>query len=101
MCIRDKGNEDAATMMLVPSAFPSASDATQVLRPVRKPLRRKREFWLVPVVLLLLGGGVALALLTTGGGEATQTTGPLTGLSLPTVPTAGSTKPATSSATAP
>ena len=95
------GNEDAATMMLGSNAFPSASDATQVLRPVRTPQRRKREFWLVPVVLLLLGGGIALALLTTGGGEATQTTGPLTGLSLPTVPTAGSTKPATSSTTAP
>lgn len=95
------GDEDAATMMLAPGAFPSASDATQVLRPVRTPRRRKREFWLVPVVLLLLGGGVALALLTTGGGGATQTTGALTGLSLPTVPTAGSTKPTTVSTTAP
>jgi serine/threonine protein kinase len=96
-----KSSEDDATMMLAPGAFHSASDATQVLRPARPPLRRKREFWLVPLVLLLLGGGVALALLTTGGGKATQTTGQLTGLSLPTVPTAGSTKPTTLSTTAP
>jgi eukaryotic-like serine/threonine-protein kinase len=97
-----QGGEDDATMLLAPGALPSAADATQVLRPVRSPLRRNRALWLAPVVLLLLGGGVALALLTTGGGGATtQTTGQLTGLSLPSVPTAESTKPTTSSTTTP
>jgi serine/threonine-protein kinase len=91
-----RGAGGDATMMLAPGTFPATSDATQVLRPAR-PLRkrRKREYWLVPLVLLLLGAGVTLALLMTGGGEATQTTSPLTGLSLPTVATAGSTKPTT------
>jgi hypothetical protein len=97
-----RGAGGDATMMLAPGAFAAAADATQVLAPAR-PLRprRKREYWLVPLVLLLLGGGVALALITTGGGEATQTTSPLTGLSLPTVATAGSTKPTTTAATEP
>jgi hypothetical protein len=97
-----RGAGGDATMMLAPGAFADAADATQVLAPAR-PLRRrrKREYWLVPLVLLLLGGGVALALITTGGGEATQTTSPLTGLSLPTVATAGSTKPTTTAATEP
>jgi serine/threonine protein kinase len=98
-----RGAGGDATMLLVPGAFSSAGEATQVLRRVRPPLRRKREYWLVPLVLLLLGGGVALALLTTGGNSQTETTTPLTGLSLPTVATAGSTKPATTapSTTAP
>ena len=91
-----RGAGSDATIVIAPGTLPAASDATQVLRPVRPPLRRKREYWLVPLVLLLLGGGIALALVTTGGGGATATTTPLTGLSLPTVATAGSTKPVTS-----
>jgi eukaryotic-like serine/threonine-protein kinase len=98
------GGGGDATMMIAPGAFPAASDATQVLRrvPPRRPGRR-RELWLAPLVLLLLGGGVALALVTTGGGGDTGTTNPLTGLSLPSVPTAASTRPATTapSTTAP
>ncbi len=88
-----------ATMLLAPGTIPAASDATQVLRRVRPAVRRKREYWLVPLVLLLLAGGIALALLTTSGGGSTNTTTPLTGLSLPTVATAGSTKPATTALT--
>jgi serine/threonine-protein kinase len=86
-----RGGGDA-TMVVAAGAFPPASDATQVLRPARPPRRRpRRELWLAPLVLLLLGAGVALALVTTGGGGETPTTNPLTGLSLPSVPTAGST----------
>jgi serine/threonine protein kinase len=97
-----KAGTDDATMLLTGGALPSTTDATQVLRPVRPPRRRKRALWLVPLVLLLLGGGVALALLTTGGdGASTQTTGQLAGLSLPSVPTAESTRPTTSSTTSP
>ena len=62
-----RGTGGDATMLLAPGAL-AASDATQVLPPVRPPRRRKREYWLVPLVLLLLAGGIALALLTTGGG---------------------------------
>jgi serine/threonine-protein kinase len=88
--------DDDATMMLAPGPYPAAADATQVLRPVQPPRqRRKRELWLVPLVLVLLGGGVALALVTTGGGGRTPTTNPLPSLGLPSVPTAGSTKPTT------
>ena len=89
-----------ATMVVAPGAFPPPSDATQVLRPVRtSPQRQRRALWLAPLLLLLLlGGGVALALLTTGGGGSTEPTNPLTGLSLPSVPTAGSTEPATTTA---
>lgn len=95
-----RGTGGDATMMLAPGALPAASDATQVLRrPVRPPLRRKREYWLLPLVLLLLAGGIALALLTTSGGGPTETTTPLTGLSLPTVATAGSTKRTTTAPT--
>jgi serine/threonine-protein kinase len=87
-----------ATVILAPGALPAAADATQVIRPGRRP-RRRREYWLVPLVLLLLGAGVAVALIATGGGEATQTTTSLPGLSLPTVATAGSTKPTTTAPT--
>jgi serine/threonine-protein kinase len=88
--------DDDATMMLAPGTYPAAADATQVLRPVPPPgQRRRRELWLVPLVLVLLGGGVALALVTTGGGGGTPTTNPLPSLGLPSVPTAGSTKPTT------
>jgi eukaryotic-like serine/threonine-protein kinase len=89
-----RGAGGDATVMLAPRALPSASDATQVLRPSRR-LRRKREYWLVPLVGLLLAAGIAVALLTTNGGGSAETTSPLTGLSLPTVATAGSTKPTT------
>ncbi|MCW2962852.1 MAG: Protein kinase domain [Actinomycetia bacterium] len=96
---RGGGGGDDATVMLAPGAFPASSGATRVLRPVPPTRqRRKREFWLVPLVLVLLGGGVALALVTTSGGGGTPTTNPLPSLGLPSVPTAGSTKPA---ATAP
>jgi serine/threonine protein kinase len=95
-----RGMGGDATRIVAPGAFPApASDATQVLRPVRPPRRRRRELWLVPLVLLILGAGVALALVTTGGGGETGTTNPLTGLSLPSVPTAGSTKPTTTEPT--
>jgi serine/threonine-protein kinase len=88
------GRDDDATMMLAPG--PDPADATQVLRPVQPPRqRRRRELWLVPLVLALLGGGVAVALLTTGEGGRTPTTNPLPSLGLPSVPTAGSTKPTT------
>jgi serine/threonine protein kinase len=90
-----RGAGGDATVMLAPRALPSAYDATQVLRPVRRRLRRKREYWLVPLVVLLLAAGIAVALLTTNGGGSAETTSPLTGLSLPTVATAGSTKPTT------
>jgi eukaryotic-like serine/threonine-protein kinase len=90
----DGGNRGDATVMLAPGAFPAASDATQVIRPARRT-PRKREYWLLPLVLLLLGAGIALALIMTGGDGGTQPTSPLTGLSLPTVPTAGSTRPTT------
>jgi eukaryotic-like serine/threonine-protein kinase len=96
-----RGAGGDATVMLAPGAFPPvAADATQVIRPARPPQRRKREYWLLPLVLLLLAGGIALALLTTSGGGSTETTtNSLTGLSLPTVATAGSTKPTTTAAT--
>ena len=90
-----RGAGGDATVMLAPRALPSASDATQVLRPARRRLRRKREYWLVPLVVLLLAAGIAVALLTTNGGGSAETTSPLTGLSLPAVATAGSTKPTT------
>jgi serine/threonine-protein kinase len=89
-----RGAGGDATVLLAPGTLPAASDATQVVPPARPP-RRRREYWLVPLVLLLLGAGIALALITTGGGEATQTTTSPPGLSLPTVATAGSTKPTT------
>ncbi|MFL5964678.1 MAG: serine/threonine-protein kinase [Gaiellaceae bacterium] len=87
---------DEAATMIGPGAVSAASDATQVLPPARPPHRRRRALWLVPLALALLAGGIALALITTGGGGATPTTNPLPGLSLPSVPTAGSTKPTTS-----
>lgn len=89
------GGDGDATVVIAPGALSASSAATRVLAPVRPPARRRRALWLVPLVLVLLSGGVALALLAAGGGGSAQTT-PLTGLSLPTVPTAGSTKPATS-----
>jgi serine/threonine-protein kinase len=94
------GDAADATVMLAPGAFPAASEATQVLRPVEPPRqRRKRKFWLVPLVLVLLGGGVTLALLTTSGGGGTHTTNPLPSLGLPSVPTAGSTRRGTTAPT--
>jgi eukaryotic-like serine/threonine-protein kinase len=90
-----RGTGGDATMLLAPGPLPAATEATQVLRPAR----RKREYWLVPLVLLLLAAGVALALLTTSGnGGSTKTTNRLTGLSLPQVSTAASTKPVTTAA---
>jgi eukaryotic-like serine/threonine-protein kinase len=99
-----RGAGGDATMLLAPGAFPAAADATQILRPVRPPMRRRRALWLVPLVLVLLAAGAALAVLTTrGGGTDTPTTTPPARLSLPTVATAGSTKPTTTvpSTTAP
>jgi eukaryotic-like serine/threonine-protein kinase len=84
-----------ATIIFTPKALPDASAATQVLRPTQPPRRGRRLLWIAPVVVALVGGGIALAVVTTGGGDATPTTSPLNGLSLPTVSTAGSTKPAT------
>jgi serine/threonine-protein kinase len=97
-----RGDGGQRTVLIPPGAIPAAPDATQVMAPARSPSRwRKRAFWLVPLALVLLGAGVALALVTTGGGGATPTTNPVPGLSLPSVPTAGSTKPTTASTTAP
>jgi hypothetical protein len=94
------GGDDAGTMIMGAGASPPPSDATQIMRPVRPAGGRGRALWLIPVALLLLGAGVAVALIATGGGgDATHTTNPLPGLSLPSVPTAGeSTKPTTTAA---
>jgi hypothetical protein len=89
-----RGTGGDATVIFTPEALPNAAAATQVLRPTQQPPRRgRRVLWIAPLVVALVGGGIALALVTTGGDGATPTTGPLTGLSLPTVSTAGSTKP--------
>ncbi|MDX6475004.1 MAG: eukaryotic-like serine/threonine-protein kinase [Gaiellaceae bacterium] len=90
----------AATVMLAPGALSASSDATQVVRPGRAARRRRGRsrgtLWLVPLVLALLAGGYAFARFATGGsGDAPPTTNPLPGLSLPSVPTAGSTQPTT------
>jgi serine/threonine protein kinase len=85
--------------IIAPAARSAASDATQILSPARPARRRRRELWIVPLALMLLAGGIALALIATGGGGATPTTNPLPGLSLPSVPTAGSTRPTTSQRT--
>jgi serine/threonine-protein kinase len=91
-----RGTGGDATVIFTPEALPNAAAATQVLRPTQQPPRRgRRALWIAPLVVALVGGGIALALVTTGGDGATPTTSPLTGLSLPTVSTAGSTKPAT------
>jgi serine/threonine-protein kinase len=85
--------------IIAPAALSAGSDATQILRPARPARRRRRALWLVPLALVLLAGGIAAALIATGGGGATPTTNPLPGLSLPSVPTAGSTRPTTSQRT--
>jgi serine/threonine-protein kinase len=91
-----RGTGGDATVIFTPEALPNAAAATQVLRPTQQPPRRgRRVLWIAPLAVVLVGGGIALALVTTGGDGATPTTSPLTGLSLPTVSTAGSTKPAT------
>ncbi len=95
--LRGEGGE--ATMLLAPgtSALPAAAEATQVLRPVRPVRRRRRELWLIPLALLVLGGGVALALaLTGGGGGGSPTSG--VNVTLPSLPTAGSTQATTTTA---
>ena len=92
-----RGTGGDATVVFTPGSVPSASEATQVLRPRQPPRMRRRALWIAPLVVALVGGGIALALVMTGGDEATPPTSPLTGLSLPTVATAGSTKPATTS----
>jgi serine/threonine protein kinase len=96
-----RGAHGDATMIFSAGAPSNTTDATQVLRrPPQPPRRRRRALWAVPLAVALLGGGVALALVTTGGGDTTTpTTSPLPGLSLPTVPTAGSTKPTTTPST--
>ena len=94
-----RGQGGDTTMLLPPAELPGSADATQVLRPVRPPRRRARRLWLVLLVLVLLAGGVAVALIATGSDGATPTTNPLPGLSLPSVPTAGSTRPTTTAAT--
>jgi serine/threonine-protein kinase len=89
-----RGAGGDATMLFTPPP----SDVTQVLRPVRPPRARRRQLWLVPLVLVLLAAGIAFALITTGGDSKTPTTNPLPGLSLPSVPTAGTTRPTTTAA---
>jgi serine/threonine-protein kinase len=100
--LRGDGGEGAdATMLLGPGASALGTDATQVLRPTRRPPRRDRRFlWLALLAVALLAGGVAVALVATGGGGgATETTIPLPGLSVPSVPTAGSTTATTAAST--
>ena len=65
-----KGGKDDATMMLASGALPSASDATQVLRPVRPPLRRKRELWLVPLAGARCSSGRSCCSPLGGGGPS-------------------------------
>ena len=93
-----RGAGGDATMIVTPAVLPSGSDETHVLRPVRPSRKRRRELWLVPLLLALLAGGVALALITTGGGAGAPNGDTQPGLSLPSVPTAGSTKPTTPAA---
>ena len=90
-----RGTGGDATVIFTPEALPNTSAATQVLRPTQPPRRGRRALWVAPLVVAIVGGGIALALVTTGGDGATPATSPLTGLSLPTVATAGSTKPTT------
>jgi serine/threonine-protein kinase len=90
-----RGDGGDATMLFTPAA----SEATQVLRrPVRPPRSRRRQLWLVPLVFVLVAAGLAVALIATGGESKTPTTNPLPGLSLPSVPTAASTRPTTTAA---
>ena len=90
-----RGTAGDATVVFTPETLPNASAETQVLRPTQSPRRARRVLWIAPLVVALVGGGIALALVTTGGGDATPATSPSTGLSLPTVSTAASTKPTT------
>jgi serine/threonine-protein kinase len=94
-----EAEDTGATVLLAPAVAPH-SQATQVIRPSRPAGGRRRALWLAPLVLVLLGAGVALALVATGGGGGpTKTTNPLPGLTLPSVPTAGSTQQTTAAAT--
>jgi serine/threonine protein kinase len=90
-----RGEGGDATMLFAPGAGAAASDATQVMRPAQPPRRRRRQLWLVPLVVALLAAGAAFALITTGSDSKVPTTNPLPGLSLPSVPTAGSTRQTT------
>ena len=84
--LRDESST-AATMLL-------AADATQVIH--RPPATRRRNPWLLPIVvvaLVLLLGGVALALALNGGGGGNTGTGtPPASISIPKVPTAATTR---------
>jgi eukaryotic-like serine/threonine-protein kinase len=98
-----RGEGGDATMLFAPGAVAlgtqaSGSDATQVLRPTAASRRSRRGVWLALLAVALLAAGVAVALVSAGGGGTTGTTTPLTGLSVPSVPTAGSTKPTTTAA---
>src|SRR5258707_5709197 len=54
-----RGAGGDATMLLASGRLPAASEATQVLRPVRPPRPRKRRYWLRPPLALLLPGRIA------------------------------------------
>jgi serine/threonine-protein kinase len=98
--LRELRGAGGATMAPAGGGFVDPTGATQILRPVKPAGRRWRRLWLAPVALLLLIAGYATVKLTTGGGGgATPTTNPLPSLSLPTVPTAGSTRPTTTAPT--
>jgi serine/threonine-protein kinase len=75
----------------------SATQATQVIR--RPPPPRRRRIGVLPLLaaaLLLLGAGVAVALVAThDSGSGAGTTAPRASLTLPTVPTAGTSAPST------
>src|SRR4051812_19019126 len=94
------GGATTSTVLLAPG-IAAAADATQVLQPPPAAARGRRSLWLVPLVLVLLAAGVALALVATGGGGGTSETTPVPSLSLPGVPTAGSTAPPTTAAAEP
>ncbi|MFL5925810.1 MAG: serine/threonine-protein kinase [Gaiellaceae bacterium] len=100
-----RGTAEDATALLAPGAG-AATAATQIMPPpLTEPpppaRRRPRALWLVPLRVLLLGAGVALALVATGGGDsAPATSASIPSLSLPTVPTAGSTPLTTATAAA-
>jgi hypothetical protein len=97
-----RGSGDDTTMLLPVPGAAAAAAATQILgapatatpgmEPPPPTGGRRRALWLALLLVLLLGAGVALALVATGGGgSAPGTTAPIPSLSLPTVPTAGST----------
>lgn len=92
-----RGTGEPGTIIMAPPP----ADATQVLRPARRPPRDRRRspLPLLALVLVLLAGGVALAVaLTHGAGTKTPST-TLGGLTLPTVSTGPTTRTSTTAPT--